>query len=141
MEQKHPHGDTYDKLDYVVLPHTHSPMYLMHKYWARKPANIVATYIRKYSQPGEIVLDPFMGSGVTVLESVFQQRRSVGIDINPISSFICKNSGIPVDLNRFNEGFDELVSKVTQADSVYTLLYKIVCPQCKANAEITHIIW
>ncbi|MHA1518812.1 MAG: DNA methyltransferase [Promethearchaeota archaeon] len=141
MEQKHPHGDTIDELDYVVLPHTHSSMYLMHKYWARKPANIVATYIRKYSRPGEVVLDPFMGSGVTILESVFQKRKAVGIDINPISSFICKNSGIPVDLELFNAGIEVLYSKVAQADSVYCLLYKILCPKCQSLAEITHIIW
>ncbi|MHA1672686.1 MAG: DNA methyltransferase [Promethearchaeota archaeon] len=141
MKQKQHHENTQAKLDYVVLPRTHSPMYLMHKYWARKPANIVATYIQKYSQPGEVVLDPFMGSGVTVLESVFQQRRAVGIDVNPISSFICRNSGVPVDLDNFNTGFDMLVSKVYQSDSVYSLLYKVLCPKCHTSSEITHIIW
>ncbi len=141
MEQKLSHGNTHAELDYVVLPRTHSSMYLMHKYWARKPANIVATYIRKYSRPGEIVLDPFMGSGVTVLESVFQQRRAVGIDVNPISSFICRNSGILVDLDRFNAGFDLLSLEVYQSDSVYSLLYKILCPKCHTTSEITHIIW
>ncbi|MFQ6062383.1 MAG: DNA methyltransferase, partial [Methanosarcinales archaeon] len=33
----------------------------MHKYWARKPHNVVAEYIKKYSEEGEIVLDPFCG--------------------------------------------------------------------------------
>lgn len=128
-------------LDYVILPKTHSSMYLMHKYWARKPANIVSEYIKKYTQPGEIVLDPFMGSGVSVLESIFSDRKAIGIDINPVSIFICKNSGISTDLRLMEHAFHYLQQEVEKENSLYKQLYQIRCPTCKNNAEITHIIW
>ncbi|MFB3896404.1 MAG: DNA methyltransferase, partial [bacterium] len=35
----------------------------MHKYWARKPHNVVSRYIEYYTNEGDTVLDPFMGSG------------------------------------------------------------------------------
>jgi len=57
-------------IDHAISPQAHTPMYLMHKYWARKPHNVVREYIEHYSRKGEIVLDPFVGSGVTAIEAI-----------------------------------------------------------------------
>ena len=74
-------------------------MYVMHKYWARKPHNVVSEYIKNYSEPGQIVLDPFVGSGVTALEAVKLGRKAIGIDLNPMAIFISRMTGKPVDLD------------------------------------------
>lgn len=66
-------------------------LYAMHKYWGKKPFNIMAGFIKKYTKEGEIVLDPFCGSGVSISEAVFNGRKGVGIDINPSSILITKN--------------------------------------------------
>lgn len=42
-------------------------------------------FIQKHTLPGDIVYDPFMGRGTTVLEAVLAGRRAVGNDINPLS--------------------------------------------------------
>jgi len=39
-------------------------MYLLHKFWARKPDNIVSQYNLYYSLEGDVVLDPFCGSAL-----------------------------------------------------------------------------
>ena len=59
--------DTLQHINYALVAKTHTPMYLMHKYWARKPHNIVSEYIKRYSKEGDTVLDPFAGSGVTAI--------------------------------------------------------------------------
>src|SRR5690554_6784367 len=51
-----------------IPPETHPKHYMMHKYWGRKAHNIVKEYITKFTKEGDIILDPFMGSGVTVTE-------------------------------------------------------------------------
>ena len=56
-----------EHIDYAIIAQAHTPMYLIHKYWARKPHNVVSEYIQHYSREGEIVLDPFGGSGVTAM--------------------------------------------------------------------------
>ena len=66
-------------------------LYAMHKYWGKKPYNIMADFIEKYTNRGEIILDPFCGSGVSVSEAVFNGRKGIGIDINPSSILIAKN--------------------------------------------------
>ncbi|WP_371806568.1 DNA methyltransferase [Candidatus Lokiarchaeum ossiferum] len=126
--------------DYIILPKTHSSMYLMHKYWARKPANIVSSYINRYCPPNGIVLDPFLGSGVTVLESIFAGRKAIGIDINPMSQFICKNSGIRVDLKKMQDCFTFLQIQIVENSSLYHDLFQFNCPICGQSAILTHLI-
>ncbi|QEE14542.1 DNA methyltransferase [Promethearchaeum syntrophicum] len=129
-------------LDYEILPKTHSPMYLMHKYWARKPANIVANYIKRYCPQEGIVLDPFMGSGVTILESIFSNRLAIGIDVNPMANFITKNTGIYADIYKLETAFQIIKNEVEKKNSIFSLLYEIQCDSCKnSKAIITHIIW
>ena len=31
-----------EHINYAIVAKTHTPMYLMHKYWARKPHNVVS---------------------------------------------------------------------------------------------------
>ena len=65
-----------------LVAQTHKAHYKMHKYWSRKPANIVREYIQHYTQPGDIVADPFLGSGVTFIESILSGRKSIGSDLS-----------------------------------------------------------
>ena len=48
--------------------------------WAPQvPHNLIL----RYSQPGDRVLDPFVGSGTTLIECKLLNRHGIGIDINP----------------------------------------------------------
>ena len=72
---------------HALVAKTHTSLYLMHKYWARKPHNVVSAYIRNYSEEGETVLDPFCGSGVTVIEALKLGRKAIAIDLDPIKRY------------------------------------------------------
>jgi len=49
----------------------------------RKPLKIVADWVAKFTDPGETVLDPFMGSGTTGVACVMQGRKFIGIEKRP----------------------------------------------------------
>lgn len=51
------------------------------------PRNIILNYSKK----GELILDPMMGSGTTLIEAKLLNRRSIGVDINPKSIKVAKN--------------------------------------------------
>ena len=51
-------------------------IYNMHVYWSKKPHTAIRQYIRHYTKPGDIVLDPFCGSGGTAAGRL--ARRSQG---------------------------------------------------------------
>ena len=46
------------------------------------PRDLADRCILTYTNPGDLVLDPFMGSGTTVVQSLIHGRRAVGIDID-----------------------------------------------------------
>lgn len=60
----------------------------MHKYWGKKPSNNLKCLIEKYSEEGDIVLDPFSGYGVFCCEAFILNRNIISNDLNPIANFL-----------------------------------------------------
>jgi len=120
-------------INYAELPKKHTSTYLMHKFWARKPYNVVSDYIEHYSKKGEIVLDPFCGSGVTAIEAIKSGRKAIAIDIDPLAIFVARMTALPVDLTKFEQTFKEIESKVKGA---IVDLYRIKCPKCDKNTAV-----
>ena len=50
----------------------------------------VEAAINSLSKKKDLVLDPFMGGGTTVVEALIAKRKVIGIDLNPIASFVSK---------------------------------------------------
>ena len=125
-------------IDHAISSQAHTQMYLMHKYWARKPHNVVGEYIRHYSKKGEIVLDPFVGSGVTAIEALKCGRKAIAIDLDPISTFITRMTLIPVDLKDFRNAFEQI--KKTAKSQVESL-YQDKCPKCGKKANVLATVW
>ena len=77
-----------------------SPFSALHWYPARFASQLPATLIGLLSSPGQLVLDPFVGSGTTLVEAQRLCRRSIGIDLNPVASIIASAKSLPVPSSR-----------------------------------------
>lgn len=55
-----------------------------HKYWGKKPTEAWHLLIERLTKPEDIILDPFLGSGLIAKECTDLNRRFIGFDINPI---------------------------------------------------------
>ena len=120
-----------------LKPSTYKGIYAMHKYWSKKPPNIIAFFIEKYSQKGDVVLDPFSGYGVTGIEALKLGRKAVLIDLNPIATLISKVIIEPLDSKRIKSVFKNFQEEIKpQIDE----LYEICCPYCGNRATATHYI-
>lgn len=88
-------------------------------FFAKKPWPVIQEYIKHYTSVGEIVLDPFAGSGVTPVEALVLGRRAIAGDINPVARFITYTTAIsPVnikDLRAVFEGVQNLVKDRIEA--------------------------
>lgn len=49
----------------------------------QKPLPLLCAFVSDFSNPGELVLDPFAGSGTTGVAAVTMGRRFIGIERNP----------------------------------------------------------
>ncbi len=127
-----------EQINYATVAKPHTSMYLMHKYWARKPHNVVSEYIQNYTKEGDIVLDPFCGSGPTPIEAIKLGRKGVGVDLNPISTFVTRMTAIPVDVNLIKKAFEEI--KVNCKNEINDL-YKTRCKKCEKDTSIICTHW
>ncbi|MDK2885935.1 MAG: hypothetical protein PWP54_493 [Thermosipho sp. (in: thermotogales)] len=62
------------------------------KYRGNFAPQIPRNVILRYSKEGEIILDPMVGSGTTLIEAKILNRRAIGYDINPESVKITKQN-------------------------------------------------
>lgn len=113
-------------------------IYAMHKYWGKKPFNEISNYIKKYTNPDDVILDSFSGSGVSLIEAKRLNRKAIGVDINPLAIKLSKVSLTNLDINEIEKTFNDIKLKVIDSMQV---LYNTTCEQCHHEATITHIIW
>jgi hypothetical protein len=59
-----------------------------YRYPARFSPNFVQSVIEQFSAPGDLVADPFMGGGTTLVEALALGREALGFDISSLASFV-----------------------------------------------------
>jgi len=117
----------------VIKSELHTPVYMMHKFWARRPHNVFAELIDHYSEPSEIVVDPFCGGGVTVVEGLRLRRKVVGIDLNPLATYVTEMEVTPLNVDDFWKAFQEIKKKV---ELELSELYRTSCPKCQSKIAV-----
>jgi len=69
----------------MTSPDGYKGLYGFHKYWGKKPHEPLAYIIEQVTKPGQLVFDPFVGSGTAAREALLRGRRFIGFDINPVA--------------------------------------------------------
>jgi adenine-specific DNA methylase len=113
-------------------------IYNMHTYWSKKPHDAIRQYIRHYTQPGDLVLDPMCGSGGTALGALIEGRKAIAIDRSPAATFITKNYCTPVDVEQLQAAFEELTRK---AKPEIDWLYETRCDRCGGKAITAYTVY
>ena len=62
----------------------------IHPYPAMLHPLLVNFLIDVYGREGDVVFDPFCGSGVTLLQAAVKGHESIGFDINPMAVLIAR---------------------------------------------------
>lgn len=133
----------------------HTPIYKMHKYFARRPQNVFAALLENYSQKGDVVFDPFCGGGVTMIEGAALGRHVIANDINPLAAFITKCETSVVSQKEYIKVANEILEEVrTFSEPLfltrnrisgeklpvrwYELAYEVTCPECGKTTDLSN---
>ena len=130
--------DNLKPIDHAVVAKPHTAVYKMHRYFARRPWSVFRALIEHYSNPGSIVLDPFCGGGVTVVEGLRLRRKVIGVDLNPLATFITRLEIEPVDVDKLRSALNTVLG-ATHKEILE--LYKCRCPQCGGSATLDWLEW
>lgn len=115
---------------------TRPTIYRVMKYWGKKPHNIWNSYIKKYTKKGDLVLDPFVGSGMTYFESIKAKRIPITMDINPISDLCIRCLTLRnVKTNDVISIAKSIINKIKEKE-YYKKEYLCNCSNCNQMTEI-----
>lgn len=134
-------------IDRVISAKTHPAEYLLHKYWARKPHNVISSIVETFTEPGDLVIDPCCGSGVSLKEAESLGRYAIGFDVNPIACLITQ---VLIDPPKPKDFEAAVLPLIDFAEAEYGHSYKyngkvvkycrheqiVRCPSC--NSVISH---
>ncbi len=79
-----------------------SPFSWIHWHPARYASQLPSTIIGVLTRPGDLIVDPFVGSGTTLVEAQRLGRNSIGIDLHPLSCQIARAKTIDSPARQIN---------------------------------------
>ena len=78
--------------------HSRYTSHSFHAFPAKFPPQLPRKFISSLTQEGDVVLDPMMGSGTTVLEAYLLNRKAIGFDIDPLALLLTQVKVCPLDI-------------------------------------------
>ena len=128
-----PATDDYERPPFAedIKEGKNDPIYNAHSYHTKVPPRSIIPYILHYTQPGDVVLDPFCGSGMTGVaaqmcanppEDLLAQfpdlkdrvgpRACILNDLSPAACHIAYNYNTPVDVDALRREFERIKAAV-----------------------------
>jgi DNA modification methylase len=91
-----------------VIPSTSYLTHSIHSYTAKAIPHLPRFFIEEFTKKGEVIFDPFCGSGTSLLEAKVLNRNAVGIDIHPLSTMISEVKTTPIDALELKSVIDKI---------------------------------
>ncbi len=80
-----------------------------HAFAAKFPPQLPQVFIQELTAPGELVLDPMVGSGTAIVEAARAGRTGIGTDIDPLAVRISSAKTTALDARMAEELADKIV--------------------------------
>lgn len=122
-----------------LIPTSKNPIYNTHLYWSQKSYNVIDYLIEHLSKENDIIFDPFMGSGVTILEAIQDKynRAAIGCDINEMPKFIIESIINNIPKNNLKELFNDFNLKLKELE----FYYDTKCSICGNTGYISKVVF
>src|SRR5262245_56432048 len=130
-----PEADNYDRPPFAadLKEGKNDPIYNAHSYHTKVPPRGIIPYILHYTEPGDLILDPFCGSGMTGVAALMcanppadlleqfpelkervGPRRAILNDLSPAACHIAYNYTTPFDVEALKREFERIKAAVKE---------------------------
>jgi len=109
-----------------------------YRYPARFSPAFVASAIEQFSTPGQLVLDPYMGGGTTIVEAFARNRKAVGCDLNSLAVFVTRAKTSRLE-DRDQSAVSHWATHIVPTLSYHTVtdeLAELICPYRTKNLAL-----
>lgn len=113
-------------------------VYDAHTYHTKVPPQGIKHLIEHYTQPGDVVLDPFCGSGMTGVAATECGRSVILSDLSPAAAFIAYNLSTPIDANRYLDAVSAVMASSRELEHE---LYDTRCRICGGPTPALYLVW
>src|SRR3990167_1036685 len=83
-----------------------------HKYPAKFIPQLARRCIEEYTKEEDVVCDPFMGCGTTLVEALVSGRKAIGTDINAVAWLITNTKSIPINPDKLNKEVERILNDI-----------------------------
>ncbi|MGW5286060.1 DNA methyltransferase [Rhodococcus pyridinivorans] len=115
-----------------------SIFYRTHSYHTKVPPEGVVPMLEHYTDPGDVVLDPFCGSGMVGVACLLSGRRGILSDLSPAAVHIATGHTTKSDPAAVEVAAKDLLNGL---EDLERSLYGTTCRQCAAPARIEYTVW
>jgi DNA modification methylase len=115
-------------------------VYDAHTYHTKVPPAAIKPLIEHYSNPGDLVLDPFCGSGMTGIAARQANRNVVLSDLSPAAAFLAYNFLTPVDYREYWSAIGTILRRARQT-GIELELYGTQCRKCGQAVPMEYMVW
>jgi len=112
--------------------------YDAHTYHTKVPPEAIRQLVEYYTQSGDLVLDPFCGSGMTGVAALQSARKPILSDLSPAATFIAFNFLTPVASQKFMQAVNEVLTHTREEE---VALYGTHCRTCRALVPMEYMVW
>ena len=113
-------------------------VYMAHSYLTKVPPTAIEPFIKALTAPGDTVLDPFAGSGMTGVAAFMLGRNAVLYDISVLGQHIGSNYVNLVDASLLRESAH---AAMESAKNRVGRVYSVQCEKCGEEAELSRTVW
>lgn len=121
-DEKHHHAGLHPELGFHGLPEHKRTKHVnrLHPYLGKFIPQLVEWFLARYFKPDDVILDPFMGSGTTLVQGNEMKMHSIGIDISPFNCLIARVKTAQYDVAKARAEILEVEKRVTNFSSHLT---------------------
>lgn len=114
-DEKHHHAGLHPELGFHNLPEYERTKHVhrLHPYLGKFIPQLVEWFLSRYFQPDDIVLDPFMGSGTTLVQGNEMKIHTIGVDVSPFNCLIGRVKTAKYDIDKARKEILEVERRVT----------------------------
>ncbi len=113
-------------------------VYDAHTYHTKVPPDGIARCIEYYTRPGDVILDPFCGSGMTGVAALGLERAAILSDLSPAAAFIAHNLCSPIDPDAYR---DAVAAVLAELKPLEHRLYDTTCRTCGRATPMLYTVW